>query len=305
MKPTSIVHTGALNDSQLAQLADQMDPAIGEATSVLGAMASELIRRTLRGGVMELGRELNGYVGQLVEAQIIEQRPAIDKAAAETATEVARGEVEAVRQSVNDQGQTLAARIDGVSRQTQEQVEAVTRDLVGQLQTTSRQTLDQVDAVSRDLTGQLQAQSRRTEEKVEAVAGDLASRLEATTSLARTLETEVVATGTRTLDTARKEFTEQIDVLREGSRQASLKIKERLDKADAAIVQLTEQKRALHAELLAAMATDRNNLLQEIKELRKANEVLAGRVSELEKPRGLRALFAWLFGRKKKPVAEE
>src|SRR5687767_5972521 len=119
MKTTEIVTGGVLNERHLSQLADQMDPAIGEATSVMGAMATEIIRRSLRGGVLSIGRELSTYVGQQVELQIVEQRPMIEKAAAETATEVARGEVEAVRRTAQEQDEELAARIEDTARQAQ------------------------------------------------------------------------------------------------------------------------------------------------------------------------------------------
>src|SRR5438876_3236547 len=106
MKTTEIVTGGgALNELHLTELADHLDPAIGEATAVMGAMATEIIRRSLRGGVLQIGRELSSYVGQQVEREITEQRPLIEKTAAETATEVARGEVDAVRQAANEQDQ--------------------------------------------------------------------------------------------------------------------------------------------------------------------------------------------------------
>src|SRR5688572_32805397 len=103
MKTTEIVSPGALNERHLSELVEQIDPAIGEASSVLGAMATEVIRRSLRGGVLTIGRELSGYVSQQVEQEIVEQRPMIEKTAAETATEVARGEIDAVRQAAEEQ----------------------------------------------------------------------------------------------------------------------------------------------------------------------------------------------------------
>src|SRR5262245_26467695 len=111
MKPTEMRTGGTLNEMHLTQLVDQLDPAIGEATSVMGAMAAEIIRRSLRGGVLQIGRELNGYVSQQVETQIVEHRPLIEKTAAETATEIARGELESVRQATRQQGEQLAGEV--------------------------------------------------------------------------------------------------------------------------------------------------------------------------------------------------
>lgn len=273
MKTTELLGPDTLNERRLSDLVDQMDPAIGEASSVMGAMATEVIRRSLRGGVLQIGRELTGYVCQQVEMQIVEQRPLIEKAAAETATEVARGEVGAVRQAASEQGQQLSARIDDASRHAQEQADAVARDLAGRLEETSRQTHHEIET--------------------------------ATTSLARTLESEVAAVESRTLDGARKEFTVQLEAYKDRARQATVKIKERLDKLDVTTDQLTNHQHALKAEMLDAWRTERERLLQQINELRRTHETLGQRLEILERPRGIRRLFAWLFGRKTKPAPAE
>jgi chromosome segregation ATPase len=261
MKTTEIitgdVPAGALNEMHLTELADHMDPAIGEATAVMGAMATEIIRRSLRGGVLQIGRELSTYVGQQVEHEIREQRPMIEKTAAETATEVARGEVDAVREAADKQGQQLAERIDDATRQAQTQAETVARDLGGRLDETARQTH------------------------------------EVTASLAKTLETEVAGVGTR-IDATRKELTSEFDGFKDRARQATAKLKERLDHLETAASDFADQQRAFK--------TEQERLLQEIGALRRTNAALAQRVEVLEQPRGIRRFFAWLFGRKKKPA---
>lgn len=286
MKTTEILHRDALNDRHLTELVDQLDPAIGEASSVMGAMATEVIRRSLRGGVLQIGRELSGYVGQQVELQIVEQRPMIEKAAAETATEVARGEVDAVRQAATEQGQHLAARIEDASRQAQQQTDNVARDLAGRLDETARQTHEKLDTVAKVIDDTV----RQTKET--------------TSALAQTLQTEVAAVETRAVDTARKECTDQIDAFKERARQATNKLKDRLDKLETTSGQLAELQQALKAELLDAMRNEQRQFLQAIDELRRANESLAQRLDILERPRGLRRLFAWLFGSKKSAPAE-
>lgn len=265
MKTTEIINQDAMNDRRLAELVDQMDPAIGEASTVMGAMATEMIRRALRGGVLTIGRELSGYVTQQVEQEIVEQRPLIEKAAAETATEVARGEVEAVRQATNEQGQQLAGRIEDASRQALAQFETVTKV---------------IDETSRKAN-------------------------EATTSLAQTLQQEVSAVETRTLDTARKEFSVEIDAFKERARQATAKIKDRLDKLDATSAELADLQRALKTELVEALRREQRQLHTHIDELRSTNQALAERLEILERPRGLGRLFAWLFGKNKKTTASE
>jgi hypothetical protein len=294
MKARDITDRGALTNIHLNELADQLDPAIGEASSVLGALTTELIRRSLRGGVMQIGRELSGYVATQVEQEIVEQRPLIEKTAGELATEVARNEVQAVRQAANDQAQQLAARIDDTSRQAQAQAETVARDLSARIDDTSRQAQSQAETVARDLTGRLEESSRQTHEKIDTVSkvvDDTARQgSEATASLARTLQTEVAAVETRTLETARRE----LETFQDRARQLTAKFKDRLGNLEEANSQLAKLQR-----------TEKQQLLDQICELRRTNKALADRLDILERPRGLRRLFAWLFGKTKKPAPTE
>jgi hypothetical protein len=281
MKTTEIVNRGAVTDPNMTELLDQLDPAIGEASSVMGAMATELIRRSLRGGVLQIGRELNGYVAQQVEQQIVEQRPVIEKTAAETATEVARGEVEAVRHAVQEQERQLAGRIDETSRQAQEQVQTIARDLTGRLDETTRHTHERIETVAK-------------------TADDAARQtMETSATLVQTLHTEVAAAQTRTLDSARQE----LESFKERARETTHKIKFRLDRLDAKSDELAELQRGMKQELLDAWRKERQALVTQIEELRHARASLAERLEALEQPRGLRRLFAWLFG-KKKPATQ-
>jgi hypothetical protein len=264
MKATEIVVSrGPVTEPNFSELLDQLDPAIGEASSVMGAMATELIRRSLRGGVLTIGRELNGYVAQQVEAQIVEQRPLIEKTAAETATEVARGEVDAVRHAA------------------QQQLEGVARDLGGRLDETVRQTSAKIDTVAK-ATDDVARQTQET-----------------TASLAQTLQTEVAAAQTRTLDTARQE----IEAFKDRARDATKKIAYRLDRLDLKTGELATLQRTLKQELLDTWQKQRQQLLHQIDELRRDRDSLARRLEVLEQPRGLRRLFAWLFRRKKGSAA--
>src|SRR4051794_11935249 len=115
MKTTEVVSGRAFTDLHLAQLVDQMDQSIGEATTVMGAMVQEIIRRSLRGGVLQIGRELHDYVSEQVEQQIVAQTPAIERTAATTAlaraTEVVREGLAGVEQATQAGDEQLAARI--------------------------------------------------------------------------------------------------------------------------------------------------------------------------------------------------
>src|SRR4051812_45118440 len=94
-------------------LVERMDPAIGEATTVMGAMMTELLRRTLRGGVLQIGEQLEGYVAEKVDTTIAERTPAIEQAAAEVAEHTARS---AATEVAKEEVQVLEVRTRETSR---------------------------------------------------------------------------------------------------------------------------------------------------------------------------------------------
>src|SRR5262245_61839945 len=104
-------------------LLDRMDPAIGETTSVLGAIMTEFLRRTLRGGVLQIGKELHTFVDEKVDAAIVDRSPALERTAAEVAehtarsaaTEIAHEEVRALESRTRDAQETLATQIEEAS----------------------------------------------------------------------------------------------------------------------------------------------------------------------------------------------
>ncbi len=283
MKNTQIVQRGVLDDRQLlSELVEEVDPVIGEASSAIGAMTTEIVRRALRGGVLQVGREISQFVGNEVHQQIVEQQPLIEKTAAITATEVVRNEVEALRQAATEQDQRLTGRIDDATRQSQEQTQTIARDLAGRLEETSKK----VEVVAR-------------------TADDTARQTSQTAAqLSRSLESEVAAVETRTLESARKELSEQVEILRERARNTTAKFIDRLDKQDAATAQLAALQTNLKQELIDAMRIERKQLLKELQAFRRTNELLLKRVEILEQPRGLRALFSRVFGKKRPKLTE-
>jgi chromosome segregation ATPase len=237
LKPTRVL-VESDNSKDALSLLERLDPAIGEATSVVGAMLTELLRRTLRGGVMRIGDEMHGYVSQKVDNVLAERTPGLEQLAADVAehtartaaTEVATEEVHALAQRTQESDRELAAQIETAAR------------------TAQQQTTEAADA----LATQVRESERRTQEQVQ-------------------------------------DFVERA---KEGRARFKAKLAE-LENGTAAVRQdLGRQLKDSHAGLRAELAA-----------LTKANDALAARVAELEKPRGLRALFAWLFGRRK-PKAE-
>ena len=64
--------------SQGLPLVERLDDALGEASSGIGAMLTELVRKSLRGGVQKIGDEIetlaNDILDQSVEARLPEFR---------------------------------------------------------------------------------------------------------------------------------------------------------------------------------------------------------------------------------------
>src|SRR5439155_5712717 len=105
-------------------LVERLDPAIGEATSVAGAMLTELLRRTLRGGVMRIGDEMHDHVSHKVDTVIAERTPGLEQLATEVAehaartaaTEVATEEVHALEQRTQASDRELEGKITDTAR---------------------------------------------------------------------------------------------------------------------------------------------------------------------------------------------
>src|SRR6516162_9705404 len=116
------------NRKDALELLERLDPAIGEATSMVGAMLTELLRRTLRGGVVRIGDEMHGFVSDKVDTVIAQRTPGLEQRAAEVAehaartaaTEVATEEVHALEQRTQAGDLELAGKITETARAAEE-----------------------------------------------------------------------------------------------------------------------------------------------------------------------------------------
>jgi hypothetical protein len=247
-------------------LAERLDPAIGEATSVMGAVVTELMRRSLRGGVLRIGDELTGFVSEQVDLVIADRTPALeelastvaDKSARLAATEVATEEVHALEGRTSESNRQLSAEIEAARQAAEQSTAEATRCLTAHIEATEKHTL--------------QAAEAKLAEEAQGLARKIAEAEQ------------------RVQTTVQAEFSSQVQELMQRARERGERLKSRFSAVETALTGLGEQHDALcnrHAEFV------------------RAHEVLAARVAELEKPRGLRALFAWLFGRRKKGSAPE
>jgi chromosome segregation ATPase len=238
------------NRKDALQLLERLDPAIGEATSMVGAMLTELLRRTLRGGVMRIGDEMHGYVSDKVDTVIAERTPGLEQLAADVAehaartaaTEVATEEVRALEQ------RTQASDVELTDKITQAALAAEQR------------TVESAAALT--------AQMRETEQRGQAA------------------------------------LNEQVQTLIDRSRERSDRLKAKLTEHDNGIAALGKQLDSIGKDLVRKLQESHSELSELLHQLQQEQQALAARVAELEKPRGLRALWLRLFGRRKARSAE-
>lgn len=253
-------------------VADGMDQAIGEATTVMGAMVTELMRRSLRGGVLKIGEQLEDYVGERVDLSIAERRPAIEQAAVAvaeqaaftTAAKVAAEEVFALEQRTAEADRELKEEIEGKARQLTGEIEQKGQQLATRIEEGDRQAIEVTRETARELTGQIQEAEKRVSESAQAQIG------------------------------------QQVQALTDKAKEGAKILRSRLKAVVSATTDLRRQligERDAHRAEHAALRAD---IARQVDELRQENEALRARVAELEKPRGLRRLWAWLFNRRKK-----
>jgi hypothetical protein len=238
MKPNSVTDTAPAPLELARPVADSMDQAIGEATTVMGAMVTELMRRSLRGGVMKIGEQLGDYVGERVDRTIAERRPAIEQAAAAAAEETAHLTAAKV----------AAEEVYALEQRTSEAARALT----GRMEEGDQHALQMTRETARELTGQIQEAEKRARATAQAHIG------------------------------------EQVQALQDKAKEGAKVLRSRLKAVVSAAADIRRQLAGEHAALRADVG-------RQVADLRRENEALRARVAELEKPRGLRRLWAWLF----------
>jgi hypothetical protein len=139
-------------------LVERLDPALGEASSGIGVLLSELVRRTLRGGVAKIEEEMHDFVAEHVTAAVENHMPVFQEAAGATAPakarDVARPEVEAVERAACESAAHLAEQLSASQRQAEESARKIEEDAkatAAQLATEIADTERRVEARAREL----------------------------------------------------------------------------------------------------------------------------------------------------------
>jgi chromosome segregation ATPase len=274
-------------------LLDRLDPAIGEATSLVGAMLTELLRRTLRGGVVRIGDEMHGFVSGKVDTAIAERTPGLEQRAAEVAehaartaaTEVAAEEVHALEQRTQAGDLELADKIAGAARAAEQQTRESAVALAARIKESEQRGQAALQAGDLELAGKITEAARAAEQRATESAAALAAQIK-----------DSEQRGQAALH-------EQVQTLIDRSREGSERLKARFAEQDNLIAGLGKQLESVGKDL-RMLQKSHSGLSEALHRLQQEQQNLAARVAELEKPRGLRALWLWLFGRRKAKPAE-
>jgi hypothetical protein len=156
-------------------LLEKMDPAIGETTSVLGAIMTEFLRRTLRGGVLQIGKELHSFVDEKVDAAIVDRTPGLERAAADVAdhtarsaaTEIAHEEVRALESRTRDAHESLTSQIQETKKLAHETVLESAKNLAVQIKDAAKRVGDTAHAEVNQKVEELHERSRQSYAQVQ------------------------------------------------------------------------------------------------------------------------------------------
>jgi DNA repair exonuclease SbcCD ATPase subunit len=239
------------NHKDALGLVERLDPAIGEATSAVGAMLSELLRRTLRGGVLRIGDEMHGYVSEKLDTVIAERTPDLERIAVEVAEHAAR---------------TAATEVATEEvRELEQRTRASDLELAGKI----TETAGAAEQLARESAAALTAKIEESEQRTQSALQD------------------------------------QVQTLIERSNERSDRLKARFAELNKLIAGLSKQLEGSNKELVRMLKESYAELIQMHHRLEADHRRLADRVVELEKPRGLRALWLRLFGRRKSTPAKQ
>jgi chromosome segregation ATPase len=261
-------------------LVGSMDQAIGEATTVMGTMVTELMRRSLRGGVLKIGEQLEGYVGECVDQTITERRPLIEQMASTVAEQTAH----------TTAGKIVGEEVYALEQRTTE----ANRTLAGQIEEAERRAHEAAEEKARNLSAEIEEKRRQLTTRIE--EGDQQA-IQVTHEKARELTGQIEATAKRVSEAAQAEIGQRVQELMDKAKEGDARVKARIQAvADCTneLAQRLDAERQAREKEQAAVRDRERSLTDELRELRRVNDELSARVAELEKPRGLHRLWLWL-----------
>lgn len=279
-------------NSESPMLVDRMDSAIGEASTSIGMIMSELVRRSLRGGVGEIGVSIHDYARDQVNNAIDEMMPGVSLVVEELAETTSQRitdsavqkfgeELKSVELRTTERTEVIAVRLKA---ETDAAIEVVTR-AVGE----SRETTDTTARDLKDLHQRAKDSWKKMQLELQAIND---ARVALEQQLAETRQQ--LADALQRLDIGQRQLAETREQL-DSSRSLLSETGKRLGQSQE---DLTRTQQDL-AEATRGLADLGHRSSQKMTGLESASAALAKRLDELERPKGIRALFSKLTGGKK------
>jgi hypothetical protein len=273
--------------------ADRLETAIEETTTGMGALVTQLIRHSLYNGVHTLQGHLQEMADERVAVAVAARLPAIERSAEEAAHRVAREQVVALEGKTEAMNRALAGQIDEVEQRARAAAAEVRERAVRlseRIEETSQQAHSAVTAVRTDLSAEL----TQVETRVQESASDLVGReIDALRQRARAsavrLRKEQAALRVKA-EILGEQLRQEKEARSAEVQAVARSVLERLQGAE-------ERGRQAEQQARGALAEVRKQLSGELDALRKENKALQERIAELEKPRGLKALWQRMFTR--------
>lgn len=250
-------------------LVDRLDPAIGEATSGVGALLTELVRRTLRSGVQKIDEEMHDFVEEKIDASVAERLPIIEdraiKVAEETAQTTAFKECETLETKTRSETQRLATEIEAAEQRAQETVAKQIAELEERAKGTAAAYREQIKLLQQRAADLEAALKKQHSELRQALQEEKSLREKAEKTIEQLIHQRMMTLDAKLSEESHNRH-ESVDAIREEMRLSQSGLNNHL-------YQLTEQ------------------FEQQFSTLRTQNEELHNRLAELEKPRGIKALW--------------
>lgn len=253
-------------------LGERLDSAIGETSSGIGALLSELFRRSLKTGVSEIGESLVEFAEERVEIAVERQMPLVAQTADSVATSaskrVIQSAVDEIREHSAKQKQELESEIQASETRVLDQSLLHIEGVVSEV----RQSIDQ--------TRILAAEGNDTSER----------KIEELREKARQSWKKFVDQFT-TINDAQEKLRGEHESLRAKHdllQESHSALHDAFVAASESIPHLQSQ----CSELSAQLATTQTRLHEREASWAESTEKLAERLSVLEQPRGLRRLMA-------------
>ncbi|MEQ9410594.1 MAG: hypothetical protein RIK87_22855 [Fuerstiella sp.] len=245
-----VIHEREIEDCRNSgTLPDKLDSAIGDASTGIGVLLSELVRRSLRGGVAHIDETLAQFAEDQVDVAVEKQMPHLTEAAETVAESTSR-------------------------RVTDQKLESTVEQLHGDIRAAEERAVNQTEELGRRLEENL----HKSRQQVGEAVGDLQSLREKARSNWKRVVREF-----ETLNEQNTALKSELAAL-----QSRLtKVNSELKTAQSELTKVNSGVKKVQSEL----KTVNSDLRPQIDQLTGHNEQLEKRLAELEKPRGLKAVW--------------